>query len=159
MKNKEFIRTLKYAAVAASAGVIQIVSTLALNNTILKGDDNYHYCYLIGLVLSVIWNFTINRKFTFKAANNIPIAMLKVAVYYIIFTPLSTWWTKELIAAGFWGGLAAKSLFDTSVPDLIVQAFTMIVNFVTEFLYQRFFVFGKAIDTNASAKKDEKEAE
>ena len=154
-KNSELVRTLKYAAVAVSAGVIQIVSTLILNNTVLKGDENYHYCYLIGLVLSVIWNFTINRKYTFKAANNVPVAMLKVAVYYLIFTPLSTWWTKELIAATFWGTLVEKTLFDTTVPDLIVQVFTMLINFVTEFLYQRFFVFGKAIDTNDVAKKEE----
>lgn len=153
----ELIRTLKYAAVAVSAGVIQIISTLILNNTVLKGDANYHYCYLIGLILSVIWNFTINRKYTFKAANNVPVAMIKVAVYYLIFTPLSTWWTKELIAAGFWGeSLSSATLFDTTVPDLIVQVFTMLVNFVTEFLYQRFFVFGKAIDTNELAQKDKK---
>ena len=157
MKNKEFIRTLKYAAVAVSAGVIQLVSTLILNNTILKGEEKYFACYLIGLILSVIWNFTINRKYTFKSANNVPVAMIKVAVYYLIFTPLSTWWTDALVTADFWGeGISAIMVGDTALPSLLVQGGTMIINFVTEFLYQRFFVFGKSIDTNSVAEKENK---
>lgn len=155
-KKTGLIRTLKYAAVAASAGVIQVVSTLILNNTVLKGTEKYFACYLIGLVLSVIWNFTLNRKYTFKSANNVPIAMTKVAIYYLIFTPLSTWWTDALVTASFWGdGISSIMLGDTALPSLIVQVGTMLVNFITEFLYQRFFVFGKSIDTNNLAKKDE----
>ena len=148
-KKKELVRTLKYACFAASAGVIQLGSTFLLNNFVFKGKENYFICYLIGLILSVIWNFTLNRKYTFQSANNIPIAMLKVACYYLVFTPLSTWWVDKLVAASFWGGTNEK------VIEVIVQGGTMVVNFVTEFLFQRFFVFGKSIDTNANAKKKE----
>ena len=90
--------------------------------------------YLIALILSVLWNFTLNRKLTFKSANNVPIAMLKVAAYYVVFAPLSTWWTKV-----FTEGI--------HINKYIVIAVTMLINFVTEYLYQRLFVFGKSIDT------------
>lgn len=152
-KNSELKRTLKYACFAASAGVIQIVSTAILE----KVGLTHYVSYLIGLILSVIWNFTFNRKFTFKSANNVPVAMLKVAVYYLIFTPLSTWWTKALDAASFWGTLATVEPLGLGMKgnELIVQVGTMLVNFITEFLYQRFFVFGKTIDTNDIAQKEQ----
>ena len=86
-------------------------------------------------MLSILWNFTLNRKFTFRSANNVPIAMLKVAVFYLIFTPLSTLWTAYLTGDGVgWN-------------EYVVLIATMLVNFVSEFLYDRFIVFGKSIDT------------
>lgn len=130
-KKKEFLRTVKFALFSISAGIIQILSFTLLNELLhLK----YWISYLIALVLSVLWNFTLNRKFTFQSANNIPIAMAKVAAYYIVFTPLSTWWTAVLTEKA-------------GVNEYIVLALTMLVNFVTEYLYQRFIVFGKSIDT------------
>ena len=91
--------------------------------------------YLVALVLSVVWNFTLNRKFTFYSANNVPIAMMKVAVFYAVFTPVSTWWTAVLTGAGFgWN-------------EYLVLGGTMLINFVTEYLYDRYIVFGKSIDT------------
>ena len=96
--------------------------------------------YLIALTLSVLWNFTLNRNFTFKSASNIPIAMLKVAAYYAVFTPLSTWAGNYLAETLGWN-------------DFLVTALNMVVNFVTEFLYQRFFVFGKSIDTRPERTK------
>ena len=98
---------------------------------------DYWISYLSALILSVIWNFTLNRKFTFHSAGNVPLAMLKVAVFYAIFTPLSTWWGHALTEIG-WNN------------DLVFVG-TMLINFVTEYLYDRFVVFGKTIDT---AKKD-----
>lgn len=156
-KNSELIRTLKYACFAISAGVIQLASTALFE----KIGLSHYWSYLIGLILSVIWNFTFNRKFTFKSANNVPVAMLKVAVYYLIFTPLSTWWTKALDAATFWGALKTVEPLNLGMKgnELIVQAGTMIVNFITEFLYQRFFVFGKSIDTNSAAQKEKAKEE
>ncbi len=129
---KEFFRTLKFVAFSASAGVIQVVSDAIFNEV-------FHFeawvSYLIALVLSVLWNFTLNRKFTFQSANNIPIAMLKVAAFYLVFTPLSTWWTAVLTGEGFaWN-------------EYLVLALTMIINFVTEYIYDRFVVFGGSIDT------------
>ena len=91
--------------------------------------------YLVSLVLSVLWNFTLNRKFTFHSANNVPIAMMQVTLFYLVFTPLSTWWTAVLTGESMgWN-------------EYLVLVMTMIVNFVTEYLYDRFIVFGKSIDT------------
>ena len=98
----------------------------------------YWVSYGIALVLSVIWNFTFNRKFTFKSATNIPIAMLKVAAYYAVFTPLSMLLEYFLADNLGWN-------------EYLVTGINMLINFVTEFLYQRFFVFGDSIDT---AKKE-----
>lgn len=98
----------------------------------------YWPAYLIALLVSVLYNFTLNRRFTFKSAANIPIAMIKVLMYYAVFTPLSTWWGDALTAIGW--------------NDYIVLAGTMIINFVTEFLYCRFFVYRNSIYTNDLSK-------
>ncbi len=137
---KEFLRTVKFTLFSISAGVIQAVSDVVLNEV-------FHLeswvSYLIALILSVLWNFTLNRKFTFCSANNVPVAMAKVAVFYFVFTPLSTWWTAVLTGAGVgWN-------------EYVVLAATMIINFVTEYLYDRFFVFGNSLDT---AKKEKEKA-
>lgn len=129
---KELFRSLKFVLFSISAGVIQVVSFTIM-------EEVFHVVhwlsYLVALVLSVIWNFTLNRKFTFKSANNVPIAMFKVALFYLVFTPLSTWWTAVLTGAEFlWN-------------EYLVLGITMIINFVTEYLYDRFVVFGNSIDT------------
>ena len=128
---KELFRMLKFLLFSISAGIIEIGSFTLLNEfTPLK----YWPSYLIALALSVVWNFTFNRKFTFQSANNVPIAMLKVLGYYAVFTPLST--------------LLGNYLTDTLLwNEYLVTAINMFINFVTEFLYQRYFVFGKSLDT------------
>lgn len=129
---KEFLRFIKFAAFSVSAGLIQIISFAVLNEFLRW---NYWACYLIALVLSVVWNFTLNRKFTFKSANNVPIAMVKTLAYYAVFTPVST--------------IAGDYLAETLMwNEYIVTILNMLVNFITEFLYQRYFVFGKSIDTS-----------
>lgn len=133
-RKKELLRAVKFTLFSASAGIIQ-VAVFTLMNELLHLD--YWVSYLTALILSVLWNFTLNRKITFCSAGNIPIAMLKVAAYYLIFTPLSTW-----------GGSALEML---GWNEYLVLAISMLTNFVTEFLYDRYFVFGKSIDT---AKKD-----
>ena len=135
---KEFIRVLKFTLFSVSAGLIQIVSFTLLNE-ILHLD--YWVSYLIALVLSVLWNLTFNRKFTFKSAANVPVAMLKVAAYYAVFTPLSTWLEHVLTTRCGWN-------------EYLVTAINMLLNFVTEFLYQRFFVFGKSLDTAEKAREE-----
>lgn len=128
---KEFRRAVKFVLFSISAGLIQAGSIFLLEKiTPLPSWA----CYLIGLVLSVLWNFTLNRKFTFKSAANVPVAMLKVAAYYAVFTPLSTYGVKLLTESCGW-------------PPFFADALAMVTNLVTEFLYQRFFVFGKSIDT------------
>ena len=131
-KRKELIRTVKFVLFSASAGIIQVASFALFEEAL----HLVHWLsYLLSLVLSVLWNFTLNRKFTFCSANNIPIAMLKVALFYAVFTPLSTWWTALLTGE------------TVALNEYIVLAGTMIINFVTEYLYDRFFVFGASIDT------------
>ncbi len=135
-KKKELIRVIKYVLFSASAGVIQLLSFTLLNE--LTGWS-YWPCYLIALTLSVLWNFTLNRQFTFKAANNVPLAMLKVFLYYCAFTPLSTWWGDALTKAGW--------------NEYVVLIGTMLINFVTEYLFYQLVVFRNSIDTNALARR------
>ncbi|MBQ9968028.1 MAG: GtrA family protein [Oscillospiraceae bacterium] len=129
-RKKELIRAVKFTLFSISAGIIQTVTFTLMTELLQLG---YWVCYLTSLVLSVLWNFTLNRKITFHSANNIPIAMLKVAAYYVVFTPLSTWGGEALTAIGW--------------NEYVVFVLSMLTNFVTEFLYQRFFVFGSSIDT------------
>ena len=138
-KKKEWIRVVKFTLFSVSAGLIEIVSFALLNELL---HLPYWMSYLIALVLSVLWNFTLNRKFTFKSAANVPVAMLKVACYYAVFTPLSTWAVKYLTETAGWSPVFADGL-------------NMLCNLVTEFLYQRFFVFGKSIDTAPVSKKED----
>ena len=137
MKNEaakaELIRSAKFVLFSASAGIIQVASFALLNELL---QLNYWVSYLISLTLSVLWNFTLNRKFTFQSAANVPVAMLKVLGYYLVFAPVST----------ILGNFLAEGLFWNAY---LVEFLMMLLNFVTEFLFQRFFVFGKSLDTNA----------
>lgn len=129
-KFKEIIRGLKFLVISISAGIIQTLSFTLLNE-LIKLD--YWPSYLISLLLSIIWNFTINRKFTFKSSNNIKVAMLLVLCFYAVFTPVST----------ILGDLAVKNGWN----DYLVFALTMISNFILEFLYTRFIVYRNSCDT------------
>ncbi len=127
MSSKEnFFQFIKYSLIAASAGIIQ-----ALSFTLMEEVFHLPYwiSYLTALVLSVLWNFTFNRKYTFKATNDVGHAMMLVFLFYLIFTPLSTWWGHMLDRLG--------------VNDYIILAGTMIINLITEFLYQKYIVFKK----------------
>ncbi|MBP3652707.1 MAG: GtrA family protein [Clostridia bacterium] len=129
----EFWRLVKFVLFSISAGVIQMGSFALLNE--LTGWS-YWPCYLISLVLSVLWNFTLNRKFTFKSAANVPAAMAKVLAYYAVFTPLSTQLGNYLAEDLLWN-------------EYLVTAINMILNLGTEYLFQRFVVYGKNVDTSA----------
>ena len=138
MKNNaakaELIRTVKFVLFSASAGIIQVVGFSLLNELL---HLNYWVSYLISLALSVLWNFTLNRKFTFHSAANVPVAMAKVAGFYLVFTPLSTWWTAAL----------TEPAYGIMWNEYLVLAITMLTNFVAEYLFDRFLVFGNSIDT------------
>ncbi len=134
-KKKELIRAIKFTLFSASAGIIQTL-TFTLMYEVLHWV--YWVSYLTALVLSVLWNFTLNRNITFNSASNIPVAMLKVAAFYVVFTPLSTWGGAALEGIG-WNGF-------------LVLVITMLLNFALEFLYDRFFVFGASIDTRETKK-------
>lgn len=131
MDKKELIRTIKFTLFSISAGVIEIVLF-----TLLDRFTGWTYWpkYLIALIASVIWNFTLNREYTFKSANNVPIAMIKVAIFYAIFTPVST----------IVGNYLAESL---GWNDILVTLLNMLCNFILEYLYDKYVVFRGSIDT------------
>ncbi len=128
---KEFARMVKFTLFSISAGLVEIASFTLFNEVM---HLPYWLGYLLALVLSVLWNFTLNRRYTFKSAANVPVAMLKVAAFYVVFTPLSTALEHYYTATLGWNEYVATGL-------------NMLLNFVTEFLYQRYFVFGKTLDT------------
>lgn len=136
-KKTEIIRMLKFVIFSISAGVIEIV-TFTLLNTFTGWK--YWPCYLTALILSVVWNFTLNREFTFRSSGNVPVAIIKVAVFYAVFTPAST------IA----GNYLAE---DAGWNEYLVTACNMLCNFVLEYLYDTFVVFGKTIDTKIKQEK------
>ena len=140
-KKQEIIRAVKFVLFSASAGIIQFASCTILFELIKL---QYVWSYIISVVLSVIWNFTFNRKFTFKSANNVPIAMLKVFAFYLVFTPVSGLWSWALEDLCGWN-------------EYLVLVPTMLINMVTEYLYCTFYVFKNSMNTNNLGKK-EKEA-
>lgn len=141
MKNKkEFLRVFKFFLFSVSAGVIEFVSFALLD---AFTPMPYWGKYLIALILSVIWNFTLNRRFTFRSAENVPIAMLKVALFYAVFTPLST----------LLGNYLSE---DLGWSSLLVTILNMALNLVTEYFYDRFVVFGKTLDTLKKKPRDDK---
>ncbi len=147
----EALQALKFTRFSISAGIIQI-------GTYTLFYEVFHWApwlaYLVSLILSVLWNFTFNRKYTFRSDADLRKSMLLVALFYVVFTPLSTWWTAALTGENPFTGAAASS--EPLVNNYIVQGGTMLINFVTEFLYQKFVVYRGSIDTNAQAKKDRK---
>ena len=134
-KTKEILRVLKFTLFSISAGAIQIGGFTLLFEILHLPE---WVAYLIALVASVVWNFTLNRKFTFQSASNVPKAMLLVLAYYAVFTPLSTRLEWFLTEKHLWNGY-------------LVTVINMLLNFVTEFLYQRFVVFKDSIDTAVKA--------
>ena len=143
-------QAIKFTLFSASAGIIQI-GTYTLMYEALRWAP--WLAYLISLILSVLWNFTFNRTYTFRSDADIGRSMRLVALFYAVFTPLSTWWTAALTGENPFTGAAASA--DPPVNNYVVQAGTMLVNFVAEYLYQKFVVYRGTIDTNARAQKRE----
>ncbi|TNF07537.1 MAG: GtrA family protein [Bacillota bacterium] len=129
-QHESMIQAVKFFFFSLSAGIIQAISFTLLFEI---GKLIYWPAYLIALTLSVLWNYTLNRKFTFKSANNIPIAMLKVALFYAVFTPLSTWWGDALTKI-HWN-------------EYLVLFLTMVTNLITEFLYTKYYVYKNSINS------------
>lgn len=130
MNKKELVRGIKFVLFSISAGLIEMGSFALLNELC---HWRYWPCYLIALILSIVWNFTLNRKFTFKSTANVPVAMMKVLGYYAVFTPISTW-------LGSW--LAEDLMWN----EYLVTFINMFLNLVTEYLFQRYVVFRNKID-------------
>ncbi len=139
MKKNDALQAVKFALFSASAGIIQFGSFTLLNEVVLPNisieneklmsvlSSEYGVCYLVALTLSVLWNFTFNRRFTFKSAANIPIAMAKVFGFYLVFTPVST--------------ILGNAATGKGVNEYIVLAVTMLSNMVLEYLFCKFVVY------------------
>ena len=142
-KNRELWRVVKFVLFSASAGIIEL-GVFALLNELIKWT--YWSCYLIALTASVVWNFTLNRKFTFQSASNVPRAMALVLLFYCVFTPVTTLLGNYLAETLLWN-------------EYLVTGINMALNISTEYIYDRFVVFRKTLDTNNIAQKQtEKEA-
>lgn len=141
-KKDELIMAIKYLFCTCGAGLIQVIS-FAILNSLVHFDRLFHFeniyelkygpSYFIALILSVIFNFAVNRKVTFKSANNVLLAMLKILGYYLIFTPLSIWWGEALAQLG--------------VNEYLILIPTMVINYITEYAFSRLVVFRKSINT------------
>ncbi len=129
-KQENLVQIGKFVVFSISAGIIQV-----LVFTILEELFHLPYwpSYLTALIASVLYNFTVNRRFTFKSANNIPKAMTQLAIYYAVFTPLSTWWGDALVQMG--------------ISDYLVLGGTMVVNLVTEYCVNRFIIYRRSMNT------------
>ena len=139
MKNKkELIRKIKFTLFSISAGIIEIVLFTILNELT---NFSYPVCYLTALVASVIWNFTLNREFTFKSTANVPVAMFKVFIFYLIFTPASTILGNYLVNK-------------VNINEYLVTILNMLCNFVLEYLYDKYIVFRGKIDTKVKTKEE-----
>ena len=153
MKNNNALQAVKFALFSASAGIIQVGSFTLLNELVLPNinienekimailSSEYGVCYLIALILSVLWNFTFNRRFTFKSAANIPVAMAKVFGFYLVFTPVST--------------LLGNMATGKGINEYIMLAVTMLSNMILEYLFCKFVVYKGQENTIDDKKKAE----
>ena len=124
-KDNSVLQAVKFTLFSLSAGVIQLGSNAIFTHVF--GWESWWTSYLPALILSVLWNFTFNRKYTFKPTNHVARDMVLVALYYAVFTPVSIWLGNWLEVLG--------------IPDLLVTVIVMLLNFVTEFLFQKFVVY------------------
>ena len=135
---KEIIRAIKFALVSASAGIVEIgVFTVMNEFTGLK----YWPCYLTALIASVVWCFTINRRYTFKSTKNVPRAMAMVFAFYLVFTPATTILGNYLAETLHWN-------------EYLVTGINMALNLSLEYLYDTFIVYRGEMDNNDIAAKE-----
>lgn len=131
-KKTSILQVIKFTLFSASAGIIQVGSFALLNEVLTM---RYWPAYLISLLLSIVWNFTLNRRYTFQSAANVPVAMAKVLGFYAVFTPLSTWLGDVADRAG--------------ANEYLILAVTMLSNFVLEFLFCKLVVYRGQENTRA----------
>ena len=144
MKKKETLRVIKFVLFSASAGIIETVA-MVLCEEVIKIPGHY-VCYTIALVMSVLWNFTFNRKFTFQSAENVPKAMALVFLFYVPFAPFTIWLQHILADVNGWN-------------EYVVLAINMALNLSLEYLWDSKVVYRKTMDTNSIAKKKQAQEE
>lgn len=144
MEKKEALRALKFVLFSASAGIVEAVA-MVLCEEVIKIPGHY-VCYTIALVLSVLWNFTFNRKFTFQSAENAPKAMALVFLFYVPFAPFTIWLQHILSDVHSWN-------------EYVVLAINMALNLTLEYLWDSKVVYRKTMDTNEIAKRKQAKEE
>lgn len=144
MEKKEALRALKFVLFSASAGIVEAVA-MVLCEEVIKIPGHY-VCYTIALVLSVLWNFTFNRKFTFQSAENVPKAMALVFLFYVPFAPFTIWLQHILSDVNSWN-------------EYVVLAINMALNLTLEYLWDAKVVYKKTMDTNEIAKRKQAKEE
>ena len=162
-KRKGVVQFIKYALCAASAGIIQIVLFSILQTVLPKDMGNIHFIVedmqlgtfiatTVALCASILWNFTFNRKFTFKDAGNVPLAMFLAFLFYVPFYPFQTWYVHTI-----------KTLLSQHISvdgaGIIAEASVMAINFALEFIWQKFVVFRKSKDKNSAQTQQDQAAE
>ena len=146
-KRKTLFQIIKYAICTASAGLIEFITFTILTKTpILSSMANEKVWFFtennlawfvataIALFLSIVWNFTINRKFTFKSAGNVPRAMSLAFLFYVPFFPFKLWFNSYMPE-------------HLGVDSLLIEVITMLINGVLEFCWQKFVIYRKEQDT------------
>lgn len=141
MKVKEVLRFIKFSLFSISAGIVQLVS-FELLSLIFADNAKYGVSYVIATILSVLWNFTFNFKYTFKAAVNIPKSMALAFLFYVFFIPPTAFGGDYIVAHYGWN-------------ETLVLLITMVLNFILEFLWNRFVIYGKKVDTRNDKLKNE----
>lgn len=124
MEKSNIMQMIKFTLFSISAGIIQIGSFTLMNELFPLPE---WFSYLTSLLLSIVWNFTFNRRFTFKSAANVPIAMAKLLGFYAVFTPVSTYLVYLAEKAG--------------VSEYITVILSMLSNFILEFLFSKFVIY------------------
>jgi len=147
-RRQETWKFFQFVFFSISAGLIQILVYTLLSEW---ARLSHWMAYLPALIASVLWNFTVNRRFTFKSVSNVPVAMLKVSAYYLVFTPLSTWWVDALNKL--------QPAMDATLREYIILAGTMLINFVTEFCVYRFWVYRTSINTSEAGKREQEKVQ
>ena len=170
-KRKTLVQAIKYACCTASAGVIEIVSYTVLYEVlpidkavmidfITHVELRNFVSTLIALTLSILWNFTINRKFTFKSAGNVGRAMFLAFLFYVPFFPFKLWFNGYMpsyLAAGAAsaaGVTVVEYLEKHVIINYAVEVCTMLINGVLEFCWQKFVIYRKE-EGSALAKYEE----
>lgn len=162
-KRKGVMQFIKYALCAASAGIIQLATCTILDAVIPSNGKTIHFiakdmrvsffiATIVALCASILWNFTFNRKFTFKDAGNVPKAMILAFLFYVPFFPFYIWYTGTIEPL-----LSAK--INTTLSVIITEGTVMIINFVLEFMWQKFVVFRKPKDKKENKTEETEKAE
>lgn len=153
-KNGTKWQAFKYLCCTASAGLIQIISFTILQAAIPDNGETLHFIVedmsratfiatTVALALSVLWNFTLNRKFTFKSAKNVPVAMFLAFLFYVPFYPFQTWYVHTVKVA----------LGGSDGAGFLAEATVMLINGILEFCWQKFVIYRKSTNSAGTDKK------